>query len=105
MPTKNRFGLDKHPAQSRPIHPPTERGDDRPIGRAQLQPLDLTAHNAKLVPKEKQLRHRVVDSKLDIKQIESQAQQRVNERKEHRRFEILIGQLALLRVACPPMNM
>ena len=74
MPTENRLWLDKHPCQSRPIHPLSERRHDRPIRRTQLQPLDLTAHNAKLVPEEKQLRLRVVDSKPDIKQIEDQAE-------------------------------
>ena len=79
MPSENRLWLDEHPDQSRPVHPLAERRHDRPIRRTQLRPLDLTAHDAKLVPEEKQLRLRVVDSKPDIKQIYDQAQQRVNE--------------------------
>ena len=53
MPTENSLWLDKHPCQSRPVHPLAKRRHDRPIRRTQLQPLDLTAHNAKLVPEKK----------------------------------------------------
>ena len=104
MPTENRLWLDKHPAQSRPIHPPTERSEDRPIRRAQLQPLDLTANHAKLVPEKKDFRLWIVDPQPDVKQVEDQAHQRIDQSQEHGARDP-IGQVTLRRVACPPMNM
>jgi hypothetical protein len=58
--------------QSRTVHKLAQRHHDRPIRRIQLRPLDLTSHNAKLVPEKKQFRFRVVDSQPHINQIEEQ---------------------------------
>ena len=85
MPTQDRLRLDQHPDPSRPVHPLAQRGHDRPICRIQLRPLDLTAHDAKLVPEEKQFRFRIVDSQPHINQIEEQSKPGVSESEEHRR--------------------
>ena len=89
VPTENRLRLDKHPDQSRTVHPLAQRRHDRPIRRIQLRPLDLTAHDAKLVPEKKQLRFRVVDSQPHINQIEHQPHQGVDKSEEHRPSEML----------------
>ncbi len=62
MPTENRLRLDKHSDQGPTGYPLAQRFHDRPIRRVQLRPLDLTAYDSKLVPQEKQLCLRVVDS-------------------------------------------
>ncbi len=53
MPTQNRLRLDQHPYQSRSVHPFAQRGHDRPIRCIQLRLLDLTTHDADLMPEEK----------------------------------------------------
>jgi hypothetical protein len=85
MPTENRLRLDKHPDQSRTGYPLAQRCHDRPIRHLQLRPLDLTAYDSKLVPQQKQLYLRVVDSQPYINQIEKQPKPGVHESKEHRR--------------------
>ncbi len=74
MPTENRLRLHQHPGQGRTVHSLAERRVDRPIRSIQMRPLDLTAHDAKLVPEEKQLRLGVVDAQPHIDQIEEQPQ-------------------------------
>ena len=67
-------------------------------------PLDLAAHDPKLVPQQKQFRFRVVDSQPDVNQIQEQPKHGVDESEEHRGRNPK-GQPTLLRVACPPKNM
>ena len=55
------------------------------IRHIQLRSLDLTVHDAELVPDKKQLRFRVAHSEAHINQIEEQPKQRVHEIEEHRR--------------------
>jgi hypothetical protein len=85
MPTENRLWLDKHPDQSRTVYPLAQRCHDRPIRHVQLRPLDLAAHDSKLVPQQKQLCFRVVDSDPYSNQIEEQPEPGVHESEEHRR--------------------
>jgi len=72
VPTENRFRLDQHAGVSHTVHQLTQRHHDRPIRCIELRPLDLTAHNSKLVAEKKQLRFRVIDSQPHINQIEEQ---------------------------------
>ena len=105
MPTQNRLRLDQHPDQSRTAHPLAQRRHHRPIRRIQLRPLDLSAHDTKLVPEEKQFRLRIVDSQPHIEQIEEQSKPGSTRDQKASAVEILIGQATLLRVARSPINM
>src|SRR6266581_4937704 len=87
MPTQNRVRLDQHADQSCTAHSLAQRGHDRPVRHIQPRPLDLTAHYAKLVPKKKQFRLRIMDSQPHINQIEEQPQPRINESEEHPRWK------------------
>jgi len=69
VPAQNRLRLDKHPDQRRTVYPLAQRGHDRPIRHGQLRPLDLAAHDMKLVPQQKQFRLTVMDSQPDVNQI------------------------------------
>jgi len=69
LPAQNRLRLDKHPSQRCTVHALAQRRHDRPIRHGQLRPLDLAAHDPKLVPQQKQFRFRVVDSQPDVNQI------------------------------------
>jgi hypothetical protein len=48
----------------------TQRRHDRPIRRTQLRLLDLTAHDAKLVPEQKKIHFRIADAQPYIHNIE-----------------------------------
>ena len=85
MPTKHRLWLNKHRDEGCTAHPPAQRRHDRAIGRIELDPLDLTAHDTKLMSEKKQFRFRILDAQPDINQIEEQPHQGVDESKEHRR--------------------
>jgi hypothetical protein len=70
VPTENRLRLDHHSDVRCTVHQLAQRGHDRSIRPIQLRPLDLTAHDPKLVSEQKQLGFRVMDSQPHINQIE-----------------------------------
>ncbi len=75
MPAQNRLRLDKQSDQGRTVYPLAQRRNDRPIRHCQLRPLELPAHDPKLVPQQKQLRSGVVDSQSYVKKIQEQPEQ------------------------------
>jgi len=87
MPSENGLRLDQDPDQGRTVYPLAQRRHDRPIRHVQLRSLDLTAYDSKLVPKQKQLCFRVVDSQPNVNQIEEQPKPGVYESGKHRRWK------------------
>jgi hypothetical protein len=70
MPTKRRLRLLQHHCQRHPADALAQRRHDRPICGGQQRPLDLPAHDTKLMPEKQQLRFRVFDAQPHISQIE-----------------------------------
>jgi len=85
MPTENCLRLDQHPQEGRTIHQLAQRRHYRSVSSIHLGLLELSAHDSKLVPEEKQFRLRIVDSQPHIEQIQEQPKPGVNESEEHRR--------------------